>query len=237
MQEEGSVIENEAPLKKKRGRRSKEKKDDVLTVEAVVASETVKESEADSEAKKKLKEQEEALLKNVALLEAVLFLESEPQKIDNLCKITQLEEDAVNDCIDYLKEKYNNADSGIELSQIVGGWQLTPKRDYFNLVKERYGKKNEGKLSKSAIETLSIIAYSQPITRAEIENYRHVNVDPMMHLLLERRFIKEVGKKDIPGKPILYGTTDEFLEFFHLQDISELPQLEEEEEKRFTLAK
>ena len=172
-----------------------------------------------------------------ALLETVLFLESEPQPVENLAKITQFSEDVVNECLDRLHEKYANADSGIELSKIIGGWILTPKKESFDLVKERYGKKNEGRLSKAAIETLSIIAYSQPITRAEIESIRHVNADNMMRVLLDRKFIKEVGKKDIPGKPVLYGTTKGFLEFFHLQSIADLPQLDEKESERFDLAR
>lgn len=172
-----------------------------------------------------------------ALLETVLFLESEPQSVEVLAKITQLSEDVVVECLERLKEKYLSPDSGIEVSQIIGGWMLTPKKECFDLVKERYGKKNEGRLSKAAIETLSIIAYSQPITRAEIENYRHVNADNMMRILLDRKFIKEVGKKDVPGKPVLYGTTKEFLEFFHLQSIADLPQLDEKESERFELAR
>lgn len=172
-----------------------------------------------------------------ALVETVLFLESEPQTVENLAKITRLAQDVVEECIGRLKEKYTQLDSGIEVSQIIGGWMLTPKKECFDFVKERYGKKNEGRLSKAAIETLSIIAYSQPITRAEIESIRHVNADNMMRLLLDRKFIKEVGKKDIPGKPVLYGTTNEFLEFFHLQSIADLPQLDEKESERFELAR
>lgn len=172
-----------------------------------------------------------------ALVETVLFLESEPQTVENLAKITRLAQDVVEECIGRLKEKYTQLDSGIEVSQIIGGWMLTPKKECFEFVKERYGKKNEGRLSKAAIETLSIIAYSQPITRAEIESIRHVNADNMMRLLLDRKFIKEVGKKDIPGKPVLYGTTNEFLEFFHLQSIADLPQLDEKESERFELAR
>lgn len=172
-----------------------------------------------------------------ALLETVLFLESEPQTVESLSKITKMAANIVEECIERLKEKYSNADSGIELSMIIGGWTLTPKRECFDFVKERYGKKNEGKLSRAAIETLSIIAYSQPITRAEIESIRHVNVDNMMRVLLDRKFIKEVGKKDIPGKPVMYGTTKEFLEFFHLQSIADLPQLDEKESERFELAR
>ena len=172
-----------------------------------------------------------------ALLETVLFLESEPQNSENLAKITKFSIDVVNECIERLKEKYLSEDSGITLAQIIGGWVLVPKKECFDFVKERYGKKNEGKLSKSAIETLSIIAYSQPITRAEIESIRHVNVDNMMRVLIERNFIKEVGKKDVPGKPTMYGTTKEFLEFFHLQSIADLPKLDEKESERFELAR
>ncbi|WP_407397016.1 SMC-Scp complex subunit ScpB [Treponema sp.] len=167
------------------------------------------------------------------MLETVFFLESEPQTVETLSKITKLAVHVVEECLDRLKEKYTNADSGIELSKMLGGWILTPKRECFDFVKERYGKKNEGKLSKSAIETLSIIAYSQPITRAEIESIRHVNVDNMMRVLIDRKFICEKGKKDIPGKPTMYGTTNEFLEFFHLQSIDDLPKLDENENERF----
>ena len=194
-------------------------------------------SEEEEEAKLEARRENLNLDSETALLETVLFLESEPQPVENLAKITQFSEDVVNECIEHLQEKYSNADSGIELSKIIGGWILTPKKDSFDLVKERYGKKNEGRLSKAAIETLSIIAYSQPITRAEIESIRHVNADNMMRVLLDRKFIKEVGKKDIPGKPVLYGTTKEFLEFFHLQSIADLPQLDEKESERFDLAR
>ena len=108
-----------------------------------------------------------------ALIETILFLESEPQNSENLAKISQLSEDVVKEALARLREKYANADSGIEIAEIIGGWMLVPKKESFDLVKEKYGKRNEGRLSKAAIETLSIIAYSQPITRAEIESIRH----------------------------------------------------------------
>jgi segregation and condensation protein B len=97
--------------------------------------------------------------------------------------------------------------------------------------------KNEAKLSKAALETLSIIAYSQPITRSEIEGIRGVqNADTMMRLLLDKNLIRETGKKDVPGKPILYGTTREFLKFFRLESIADLPKLNEMENDRFELS-
>ena len=173
----------------------------------------------------------------VALVETVLFLESDPKTSSQLASITKLPDAAVDECIAYLREKYSRADSGIELSSVLEGWILTPKRQPFDLVREHYGRKNAGRLSRAAIETLSIIAYSQPVTRAEIESIRHVNADGMMRLLLERKLVKEVGKKDIPGKPVMYGTTKEFLEFFNLKSIADLPELDEKESERFELAR
>ncbi len=195
--------------------------------------------EENLEEKEELEEKRAALSKDneATLLETVLFLESEPQTIENLSKITGFSIQVLEECIERLKDKYSSPDSGIEISKILGGYLMVPKKEYFDLVKERYGKRNEGRLSRAAIETLSIIAYSQPCSRADIESIRHVNVDNMMRILLDRNFIKEVGKKDVPGKPVLYGTTKEFLEFFHLNSIDELPQLEEKDSEVFDLAR
>ncbi len=172
-----------------------------------------------------------------ALVEAVLFLDSEPLAEKTIAQITQLSEEVVQKCIENLKLKYSADYCGVELTMITGGWALIPKKQMWDLLKERYGSKNEGRLSKSAMETLSIIAYSQPITRAEIEDIRGVSADNMIRLLIERNLIKEVGKKDIPGKPSQYGTTKEFLKFFRLNSIADLPKLDEEEEERFELAR
>ncbi len=167
----------------------------------------------------------------------MLFLESEPLNEKALASVTQLAVEVVQKCLVLLKEKYGQENSGVELAQIGGGWVLTPKKDLWNTLKERYGNKNGGKLSRSAIETLSIIAYSQPITRAEIEAIRGVAADNMIRLLVERNLIKEVGRKDVPGKPVQYGTTKEFLKFFRLNSIADLPKLDEEESERFELAR
>jgi segregation and condensation protein B len=123
----------------------------------------------------------------------------------------------------------------VELSRIGGGIAISPKREYWENLRERYGRRNEGRLSRAAMETLSIIAYSQPITRGEIETIRGVQADNMIRLLAEKQFIREVGKKDVPGKPIQYGTTSEFLRFFRLNSIADLPKLDEREADRFEL--
>jgi segregation and condensation protein B len=112
---------------------------------------------------------------------------------------------------------------------------LAPKKEYWETLKERYGKKNDAKLSRAAMETLAIIAYSQPITRSEIEALRGVSADNMLRLLTERALIKETGKKDIPGHPVQYGTTKDFLRLFRLNSIAELPKLDEDEAGRFEL--
>ena len=177
------------------------------------------------------------LNKEAALLETVLFLESEPLTVKILSNKSQLSEEIVEKCIEKLKEKYASDNSGIELAMITGGWCLTPKKEYWEVLKEEYGSKREGRLSRSAMETLAIIAYSQPITRAEIEQIRGVGVDNMIRLLAERNLIKEVGKKEAPGRPTLFGTTKEFLKLFRLNSIAELPKLDEDEQERFELAR
>ncbi len=178
-----------------------------------------------------------SLEKESALVEAVLFLESEPVAEKSISAITELSEEVVKKCIEKLQEKYSAENSGVELTMITGGWALTPKKDVWEHLKERYGSKSEGRLSRSAMETLSIIAYSQPITRAEIEQIRGVSADNMIRALLDRNLIKEAGKKDVPGKPTQYGTTKEFLKFFRLNSIADLPKLDEEEAERFELAR
>ena len=175
--------------------------------------------------------------KEAALVEAVLFLESDPLTVDNIATVSELSKDVVNECLELLKEKYTAENSGVELAMITGGWTLVPKKDVWDVLKERYGNKNAGKLSRSAMETLSIIAYKQPITRAEIEAIRGVPPDNMIRALVERQLVREVGKKDAPGRPSQFGTTKEFLKFFGLNSIADLPQLDEKESERFELAR
>ena len=163
--------------------------------------------------------------KETALIEAILFLESEPQSEAVLVRNSELSKDVVDMALQQLKEKYSAADSGIELIQISGGWTLSPKRELWDFLKERYGKKSEGKLSRAAMETLSIIAYSQPITRAEIEKIRGVNSDHAINKLVEYGLIEEVGRLNAPGRPMLFGTTEDFLRNFGVTSIDELPSL------------
>lgn len=180
---------------------------------------------------------EYAMEKESALIEAILFLETEPVDENTLVRISGLSADLVTNVLEILSNRYSGDDHGIELVQISGGWVINPKRELWESLKDRYGKKNDGRLSRAAMETLSIIAYSQPITRSEIEAIRGVSADNMIRLLSERNLVREVGKKDVPGKPVQFGTTKEFLKVFRLNSIAELPKLDETESDRFELSR
>ena len=178
---------------------------------------------------------EVTLDKETALIEAILYLEAEPLDEAALVRISGLAKNVVQEALGKLEERYGLADSGIELSRIGGGIMISPKREYWDNLKDRYGKKNDARLSRAALETLAIVAYSQPVTRAEIEQIRGVSADTMIRLLMEKQLVREAGKKDVPGKPVQYGTTREFLKFFRLESIADLPKLSESENDRFEL--
>jgi len=175
------------------------------------------------------------LTKETALIEAIIFLEGEPLDEASLSRISGLSRDIIAKALLTLDARYANADSGLELARIAGGIMLSPKKELWDNLRDRYGKKNESRLSRAAMETLSIIAYSQPVTRAEVEAIRGVQADNMIRLLVEKNLIREMGKKDVPGKPVQYGTTKEFLKVFRLESIADLPKLSESEAERFEL--
>jgi segregation and condensation protein B len=175
------------------------------------------------------------LNKETALIEAILFLESEPVDEIFLARVSGFARELVDHALENLAGKYAREDSGLELSRIGGGIAISPKKEYWDILKERYGKRNESRLSRAAMETLVIVAYKQPITRDEIKDIRGVSPDNMIHLLAEKQLVREVGKKDVPGKPVQYGTTREFLKLFRLESIKDLPKLNEREADRFEL--
>lgn len=173
---------------------------------------------------------------DASLIGAILFLESEPVGEAYLSRVSGLSEEEVLNALQRLLAEYESPVHGFTPLRSGGGWILAPKVELWDRLKDHYGRKNEAKLSRAAMETLSIIAYSQPITRAEIEAIRGVSADGMMRFLFSRGFIQEVGKKDVPGKPMQYGTTEEFLKYFKLGSIADLPKLSEIEKDRFEKA-
>jgi len=175
------------------------------------------------------------LAKETALIEAILFLEGEPVNEGALCRLSCLSREVVEEALQNLTSRYAAEECGLELSRIGGGIIISPKKAYWDNLREKYGKKMENRLSRAAMHTLSIIAYSQPITRVEVEAIRGVQVDNAMQLLLKKKLIDKIGKKDVPGSPSLYGTTKEFLKVFRLGSIADLPKLDESEAERFEL--
>ena len=173
------------------------------------------------------------LEKEAALVETVLFLESDPMDEAALSRATGLGQEVVERALELLQEVYREPTHGLEPIRSGGGWILAPKLELWESLKDRYGKKADSRLSRAALETLSIVAYSQPITRAEIESIRGVQADGMIRLLLARSFIREVGRKDAVGRPVQYGTTKEFLKAFRLASIADLPKLDGLERERF----
>ena len=175
------------------------------------------------------------LKKETALVEAVLFLESEPIDEEGISRICGISKDAVKTVLEKISKRYESEECALELSWISGGVMISVKREHWENLKNRYGKKSEGKISRAAMETLAIVAYSQPVTRAEIEKIRGVSADNMIRLLLEKALIRETGKKDIPGRPVMYGTTKEFLKIYGLNSIADLPRLSESDLEKFEL--
>jgi segregation and condensation protein B len=174
-----------------------------------------------------------SLSREAALMEAVLLLESEPLELRKLAAAAGLEPARAEAAVTELREALAEAGHGLEIVEIGGGYSFAPHRDLWESLRGRYGKSAENRLSRAALETLAIIAYSQPITRAEIESIRGVQADGMIRLLVSRSFIREVGRKEAVGRPVQYGTTKEFLKAFRLASIADLPKLDGLERERF----
>jgi segregation and condensation protein B len=168
-------------------------------------------------------------------VETVLFVSEEPQmladlvEVYNRCYPDQLAptEDAWLQAIEDLKEKCN-ADAVIyELKQIAGGWQLLTKPILAAIARQTIVQKEQKKLSRAALETLAIIAYRQPVTKAEIEFIRGVASDYAMQRLLEKQLVETAGRAELPGKPMLYRTSRHFMEYFGLAQLADLPKLQD----------
>jgi segregation and condensation protein B len=162
-----------------------------------------------------------------SVLEMLLFLSGEPLTAKDIKGITGLKEAEIDDMMDELIADYRDRDGGVLLGKIAGGYQMYSNPALSEWAAKFRGAPKPQKLSLPALETLAIIAYRQPLTKVEVEEIRGVNADGVIKTLLERRFIKIVGKKEAPGKPMLYGTTREFLEHFGLKDLTELPTLKD----------
>lgn len=162
------------------------------------------------------------------ILEAVLFVAEEPLPADKIAEITGATAAEVRSCLAALQREYQASDRGLQVMNVARGYQLATKPEAAAVVEKLSREENRYTFSQAALETLGIIAWRQPVTRIDIEVIRGVKVDGVLDTLLKRRFIRVAGRKDVPGRPILYGTTREFLRYFGLKDLSELPRPTEE---------
>jgi segregation and condensation protein B len=161
-----------------------------------------------------------------SVLESLLFLAERPLTPGEIQAATGLEPARVAEGLDRLSGHYREGVSGLVLQEVAGGWQFRTAPENADYAR-RFLRVKPQRLTPAALETLAIIAYRQPVTRPEIEEIRSVDSGAVVKALLERKLIKILGKKEEPGRPILYGTSREFLEFFALKDLASLPTLRE----------
>lgn len=164
---------------------------------------------------------------NKAVLEVLLFLSGEPIMLSSIKDVTELPESEIKRLMDELIAQYKERNTGLLIVEIANGYQMVTNPEYAEWVRKFKNIHMSSRLSLPALETLAIIAYKQPIIRAEIEQLRGVNSDSAIRTLLEKRLIKVMGRKEAPGRPFLYGTTKEFLHYFGLKDLTELPTLKD----------
>jgi len=160
------------------------------------------------------------------IIEAVLFASGDPVQLDKLAEIIGHDKKTTKMIMSNLIYKYQNAARGIMIRQIDDGYQLCTKPEMDEYIQKLGSVRKRQGLTPAAYETLAIIAYNQPVTRAYIEQIRGVNSDSVIMKLVERNLIREAGRDDAPGKPKLYETTEEFLRVFGFSSIKDLPQLE-----------
>ncbi len=166
-------------------------------------------------------------LSKQAELEALLFASGTPLTLDAMAKTLYTNTAEVISLLETLQNAYMESSRGLMLRQVAGGWQMVTKPEAAKIL-ERLRAGQEVKLSKAAMETLAIIAFKQPVTRSEMEAIRGVKVDGVLNTLLELGLTGEVGRKDVVGRPILYGTTEKFLTTFGLNSLEDLPALPED---------
>lgn len=173
-----------------------------------------------------------------SMIEAILFAAGRPVTKNEIVLALEISEEDVENIIQNMQEEYKNESRGIELIKVEDSYQLCTKKELYEYVYPVLDKRNKPNLSNAALETLSIIAYNPKITRAEIEAIRGVSADACVYKLLEYGLIEEAGKIDLPGKPMSYETTNEFLRMFgysSLEDLPELPRYKLDENKQIVI--
>ena len=162
-----------------------------------------------------------------AVIEALILSSEAPLPLEKICAILDgMDKTQVREALDKLIVGYEERQSGISIQEVAGGFQFRTRPEWAGWVKKLKGTK-PASLSPAALETLAIVAYRQPVVKAEIESVRGVDVSAPLKGLMEKKLIRIVGRKDVPGKPIIYGTTKKFLEVFNLKELADLPTMRE----------
>ena len=161
-------------------------------------------------------------------IEALIFASEKPITVEQLKKVLgDIDTLSVNKIITELVDDYQAQNRGLRVVEIAGGFQMTTCSNFAPFLKKLFKNRYNDKLSKPALESLAIIAYKQPLTKAEIESLRNVNVDGVIKSLTDKNLIRICGRKKIPGRPFVFGTTREFLEHFGLKSLQDLPKIED----------
>lgn len=160
-----------------------------------------------------------------AVIEAILFAAGRPVTKNEIMLALEISKEDIENIVKSMQEEYKNENRGIELIKIDDSYQLCTKKEWYQYIYPVLDKRNKPNLSNAALETLAIVAYNPKITRAEIESIRGVSADACVYKLLEYGLIEEAGKIDLPGKPMSYKTTNEFLRMFGYSSLEELPEL------------
>ncbi|MCW7503387.1 SMC-Scp complex subunit ScpB [Leptospira paudalimensis] len=167
------------------------------------------------------------------LLEALLFLSSDPIKLSALAKSCGIEKTEARELLDELILDYQEREGGFLLREIAGGYQFITNQKYSEILSHIFKDKKRETLSRGTLDTLAIIAYKQPITLTELDEIRGVSSRAMVASLMSKKLVKAVGQKEVPGRPTLYGTTNEFLLHFGLSKLTDLPTPVEVKELKF----
>ena len=165
----------------------------------------------------------EKMIKNV--IEALLFVSQKPLTMEDMRQaLDGMDEEEIKKAIDNLIKEYTAGGRSFSIAELAGGYQIVTNPEFAPWINKLF-KREESRLTGPSLETLAIIAYRQPLTRAEMEKIRGVNVDGVLKTLLDKNLIRIRGRKDAPGRPITYGTTEEFLKRFGLKGLEQLPKL------------
>ncbi|MBF0317377.1 MAG: SMC-Scp complex subunit ScpB [Nitrospirae bacterium] len=165
--------------------------------------------------------------RSMAVIEALLFISGDSLSIADLKRLTDLSDREIATCVEELVTQYRQRNGGMIIVELAGGYQMVSNPVYARYIKNLKKSRPVSKLSLPTLETLAIVAYKQPITKVEVEEIRGVSADWILKNLLEKKLIKISGRKDAPGRPLLFATTRDFLVAFGLKDLSELPTLRE----------